>query len=384
MSKENLNNLGLYIHIPFCERKCRYCDFLSFTKCTQDETEEYVKALLNEIKCKGNEYNNSLIDSIFIGGGTPSLIQKEFIGDVLNTIYNEFKVSENAEISIEANPGTLSMDKLLKYKQYGINRLSLGVQSFDDDDLRFLGRIHSGNDAMTAFYMAREAGFDNINIDLMFAFPKHNEKKWSYNLEKIGDLSPEHISFYSLQIEEGTPMYYDLRNGIVTQLSEECDRKLYHIGVNKLKELGYIHYEISNGAKPGFQCRHNLKYWDFQEYLGLGLGAHSFSKGTRFANTENIREYIESSGNSLSYKHNNSQRDSVFEYVFTALRKTDGIDFSDFKETFEHDFWYYYDDIKDKILQYEKKGKIVLTKAGISLTIEGMDISNAIMSEFAL
>ena len=375
------NKLGLYIHIPFCVKKCSYCDFISFEGCDDSLQSAYAKELIKEIKNYGSLYDNRFeIDTIFFGGGTPSLLEENLISEILESIHNSFHVDEHAEITLEANPGTLTAGKLKTYLTAGVNRLSIGVQSLNDVMLKQLGRIHNTKEFLENYDLAREAGFKNINIDLMFAIPGHDLMIWANTLKSAIRLAPEHISFYSLQIEENTGFYDMLKKGEIQQVPDIVDRDMYHLAIELLKEPGYQHYEISNAAKKGSECRHNLKYWSMENYLGLGLGAHSFIDGLRFSMTENLETYL--SGEKVKWQHMNSLSDNISEYIFTGMRKTEGIDLLDFRKRFGKDIFEFYPQQKLAIAQYVRDDLIELKDDFMKFTISGFDISNRILSEF--
>ncbi|MDD4389945.1 MAG: radical SAM family heme chaperone HemW [Eubacteriales bacterium] len=378
-----MKKLGLYIHIPFCKKKCVYCDFLSFECDDFLVQNKYVDAILNEVELKCREYAGYSVDTIFIGGGTPSILQEGQIERIIKKVRESFRMCENAEITIESNPGTLTREKLTEYRRVGINRLSVGVQSFDDELLKLIGRIHTVEDVRDSLREARNAGFDNINIDLMFSIPGHSKEKWHATLEKAVEMDPQHISFYSLQLEEGTPLFEAFKQGKFNPASDEEDREMYHYGINFLKEAGYQHYEISNAAKPQGECKHNMKYWSMQDYLGIGIGAHSFMRGIRFSNTSDIREYIAESGG-CGYKTYtvNSIRDDAGEFMFTGLRKVEGIDLSEFEQRLGTSFFDFYAPEQDEINEYINNGFLELRGDKMRLTEKGIDISNDIMAVF--
>jgi len=381
-----LKKLGLYLHIPFCMKKCLYCDFLSFADTGTAVQNDYMKMLIQEVVLKGKIYGNKYdVDSIFIGGGTPSLINEALIAELLSAIKANFNVLEDAEISIESNPKTLTENKLKAYLEAGINRISIGAQSLDDQCLKLMGRIHNAEDFIDNFKLAREVGFKNINIDLMFAIPGQSKEIWRETLEKSIELNPEHISFYSLQIEEGTPYFEMFKTGKLDQTVDEVDRDMYHMGIEILKEAGYSHYEISNVAKPGYECRHNLKYWSFSDYLGLGLGAHSFIRDTRFSNTKNLENYMEKCRNGQrteDWRHTNTQKDSISEYIFTGLRKTKGINLREFEKTFGTSIEEYYKEQCLNINRFICDKYLFMDGDNLILTEKGIDISNKILAEF--
>lgn len=377
---------GVYVHIPFCLRKCNYCDFLSFPS-DEESRKNYVEALCYEIRrfCRGKSLK---ADSVFIGGGTPSVLEPALIGQIMNTLRESLEIAADAEISMEVNPGTMDREKAEAYRSYGINRISMGVQSLDDGLLERLGRIHRREQFLETYSILREAGFDNLNTDLMFSLPGQTKETWKKTLGEILELGPEHISFYSLIIEEGTPFYEDYRSGKLKEIDDEEDRWLYHYAVQKLTEAGYNHYEISNAALPGRESRHNLKYWNMDEYVGFGLGAHSFMGGRRFSNTCDINEYAE-----IQKKHKdsddifagyeisepNTKKDDMEECIFTGLRKIEGIASDDFEGCTGADL---YEEYSAEIERMKSEGMLEDTGKGIRLTSKGLDFANYVMREF--
>lgn len=381
--------LGLYIHIPFCLKKCLYCDFLSFENTEVEAHRSYIEALKKEIGYYGGVYGNAYsVDTIFIGGGTPSLLDGLFIKELMKSIYKHFTVLNSAEITMESNPKTLTREKLEVYRSAGINRLSIGVQSLYDMELKRLGRAHKAEDFIENYQTAREVGFENINMDLMFAIPEHTEEVWENTLQKAIQLNPEHISFYSLQLEEGTPYFELFERGEINQIPDEVDRNMYHHAVELLTDAGYEHYEISNCAKKGFECKHNLKYWNMEDYLGLGLGSHSFVEETRFCNTRDMQDYIQlltSGFDTASWvieKHKNTVKDTQSEYIFTGLRKLSGIQLAYFKKRFGQELFEAYPQQKELIEKYVEQGYMVLNNNVLRFTLKGIDISNHILAEF--
>lgn len=386
-----MKRLGLYIHIPFCINKCLYCDFNSKANTNDEDHRAYMSCLASEI---GYYSDKSIkLDSIYIGGGTPSLIEAKYISGMMDVIRDGFVIDEAAEITIEANPGTLNKDKLIEYLRSGINRLSLGIQSMDDELLTALGRIHSSDDNLRNYTLARECGFKNINTDLIFAIPGQSVKDWEITLKKIVDLNPEHLSFYSLQIEEGTPFFNLWKEGVLHVPDDETDRIMYHKALQLIEREGYIHYEISNASKYGYESRHNMKYWSMEEYLGVGLGAHSYIGGTRFSNETDLSKYINDS-NEISGKHipgifspyvawthKNTSSDNMAEYLFTGLRKVEGVSISAFEDKF---FASLIETYGKSIAKHEKNGfiKIDFNKDRLWLTSEGMDIFNRVLVDF--
>lgn len=357
--------------MPFCLAKCKYCGFYSQGGASEAEQAAYVESLLSDIEEYGRVYGEEyIVDTVFIGGGTPSILPSPYIGEILDCIRDCFTVEEDAEISMESNPKTLTYENLLAYRRAGVNRLSIGVQSLQDDCLKALGRVHTVADFKRNFIMAREAGFDNINMDLMFAIPGHTMEVWEATLDEAIALGPEHISFYSLQIEEGTPFYDRYRRGEFDQVPDDIDREMYHRAIARLKDAGYHHYEISNACKPGMECRHNLKYWSMEDYLGIGPSASSYMKGVRFSEAP-FMEF-----------HENSIEDDMSEFVFTGLRKACGIVFDDFEARYDRRFWDVFADRREELEPYFMEGQLVETEEGLALSEEGFDISNAIMAVF--
>lgn len=366
-----MKTLGIYIHIPFCLSKCNYCGFYSRGGASTAEQQLYIESLAGDIKTYSSLYGSRyLVDTVFIGGGTPSILDAAAIGQVLDTLRAHFEIAEDAEITIESNPKTLTEQKLIAYRRAGVNRLSIGLQSFDESCLKTLGRVHTVRDFVENFQMARASGFDNINVDLMFAIPGHTMEIWEDTLGRAIALAPEHISFYSLQIEEETPFYDMFMAEEFDQIPDDVDRDMYHTAIRRFKEAGYEHYEISNCAKPGRQCRHNLKYWSMEDYLGIGSGASSYVDGIRFTQPP------------LSALHENGFSDDAAEFVFTGLRKTSGISLEEFKERYGRAFWKVFADRRSALSSYFESGQLVEEDGILRLTEEGFDISNAIMAIF--
>ena len=366
-----MKKLGIYIHIPFCLSKCKYCGFYSHGGSSEEEHKEYIEGLLEDIREYGKTYGDRyIVDTVFIGGGTPTIINPVYIKEVMDVLKESFTLSCDAEISIESNPKTVTEEKLNMYKQAGINRLSIGLQTFNDELLQRLGRVHTADDFLESFRLARKCGYDNINVDLMFAIPGHTMEIWEDTLNRIISLEPEHISFYSLQIEEGTPFYDMYRRGEFDQVPDDVDREMYHKAIKRFREAGYHHYEISNCAKPGHECRHNLKYWEMDDYLGIGSNASSFMEGIRFAEAP-LMEF-----------HENTFEDDVSEFVFTGLRKTEGIRLDLFKEKYGKSFEEVFGDRFSELDEFFSSGKLIKEGNILRLSEEGIDVSNRIMSVF--
>lgn len=453
---KNKNELGIYIHIPFCVHKCIYCDFLS-SPADVHTRKQYVRALINEIyltregKCANkliknvlqgdntsyedmeepavngltSDYalydtvcmadyektimqedisgcvddikseNGHIVTSIFIGGGTPSAIDAEDISDILDAVRNNYNVSDKAEITIECNPGTMDKKKAAIYRKAGINRISFGLQSTDNNELRMLGRIHTYEQFMESYKIAREAGFDNINIDLMSALPGQTMESFKAVLEKALSLGAEHISVYSLIVEEGTRLSDNI-DSFPPIPSDDEDRQMYYMTKEMLSSYGYEQYEISNYAQKGYECKHNLKYWERCDYLGFGIGAASLYGGRRYTNISDIGRYMDVLAeitNALDKSYVNellqirtdmeelSKEDEMSEYMFLGLRKTKGIDITDFKEEFGTDIKDIFGEaIEDNIAS----GLLIHDGNCLYLSKRGIDISNTVMSDFIL
>lgn len=381
-------SLELYVHIPFCVRKCEYCDFLS-APAGADTQQEYVRNLLLEIEQKGVRCTDYEVTTIFFGGGTPSILKAGWIADILNAIHRNFKVRKDAEITIECNPGTLTFEKISIYKSAGINRISVGLQSASDAELRELGRVHTYEDFLKSYDLIRKKGFSNVNIDLMAALPGQTLKSYEQTLRRVLALKPEHISAYSLIIEEGTPFYekYEAdellrEKGEKPQMlpSEETERLMYERTKELLLAHGYERYEISNYARRGYACRHNIGYWRRENYLGFGLGSASLLENERFHNTTDLTDYL--GGDYLAYEQEKLDKKSQMEeFMFLGLRVTDGISTECFRQTFGLTVELVYgpvleQQIADQLLRKED-GRIFLTE-------RGLDVSNYVMAQFLL
>lgn len=389
--------LELYIHIPFCIKKCLYCDFLSFPADRRTQA-EYMDQLRCEITSQGPWYTDYLVTTVFIGGGTPSALEGEQITLLMQALKRSFVLAEDAEITIEANPGTRLSQKLSLYRQAGINRLSLGLQSVSKEELRLLGRIHSYEDFLMGFQQARLAGFSNINVDLMSGIPGQNRESFKNTLRGVIRLKPEHISAYSLIVEEGTPFgaHYgpaagggpeDKLEGWPPLMDEEEDRQIYHLTKTILEEAGYQRYEISNYARPGFACAHNIGYWTGKDYLGFGLGASSYVDGCRFANETDLDQYLLldfSSGGLESLHgqiHRQSRKEQMEEFMFLGLRMACGVS----NVQFVHEFGVHMESIFGEVIQsLAEEGLLVQEGAAVRLSEWGMDVSNYVMSKFLL
>lgn len=402
--------LELYLHIPFCVRKCAYCDFLSFPA-EKEIQKQYVNCLIEEIR-QFDLAEDYVVSTIFFGGGTPSVLEGSEIMRIMQAIRERFPdIREDAEITIECNPGTLTEEKLQIYQKAGINRLSLGLQSADQEELKLLGRIHTYNQFKENFYLARRIGFANINVDLMSALPGQSEESWQETLRFVCDLEPEHISAYSLIVEEGTPLYEeygemcaDLEKygdyasmpkrlqtkyeGCKCLPDEETDRNMYHHTKTTLAKLGYERYEISNYARPGYACRHNIGYWTGVEYLGLGLGASSLVGGKRFQVTADLNRYLVFTKEELAARaqyeeiHELSRQERMEEFMFLGLRLTGGVRTAEFERRFGVAMEAVYGEVIERLLKEGLLEASVQTDSHIRLTEYGLDVSTYALAEF--
>lgn len=379
--------LELYVHIPFCEKKCLYCDFLSFSA-EEDLHKAYVDKLIEEIRVQASNYSQYQISSIFIGGGTPTVIKAVYISNIMSAIYEAFIVESQAEITIECNPGTVDIDKLLVYKQSGINRISVGLQSTVDKELQHLGRIHTYADFLNSYEKIRESGYKNVNIDLMSALPWQTLDSWKSTLKKVIMLKPEHISAYSLIIEDGTEFskIYGSPEGRKFLPTEEVERAMYHSTIDILKNYGYERYEISNYAKPGYESKHNIGYWTGEEYLGFGIGASSYVYGRRFHVERDIKKYLAIDMNRdimplYQNIHELSTKEKMEEFMFLGLRLSKGVLVTDFYDRFGIELI----DVFEKVIQKNISfGLLKYENLYLKLTDKGLDLSNRVMGDFLL
>ena len=380
-----LNELGIYIHIPFCKQKCYYCDFVSYSnKCS--EVKEYIESLIKEIE--EFDFSNYKVTSIYIGGGTPSYIDSIYIVEILSELKEKLKCNliefKDIEITIEVNPGTVDTKKLNDYKKSGINRLSIGLQSTKNDILKKIGRIHTYQEFLEIYKLAREIGFKNINIDLMIGIPGQKIEDLKNTLQDIIKLEPEHISVYSLIIEENTPIEKMLENGEIKLPDEDLERNMYWYVKNTLELNGYNHYEISNFAKLGKESRHNLNCWNQEEYIGFGVAAHSYLNGIRFSNTINVEEYIQHIENNrkeenIQIEESQSLEDKKNEFMMLGFRKIQGVDIARFKEKFIDNPIFLYRENLNKLVE---EGLIEVDLNHIKLTNKGIDLANLVFEEF--
>lgn len=379
MMKNKRKPLGLYIHVPFCIKKCNYCDFLSFAADAQ-KRHSYVQSLRQEMENWKDKVSAYKVDTIFIGGGTPSVLSVEEMNDIFQGIYDSFSLAGLEEFTIECNPGTVSKEKFALYRQAGVNRISFGMQSAREDELKKLGRIHSFAEFLDSYRMARHTGFDNINIDIMSAIPGQTKESYEKTLKCVTELAPEHISSYSLIIEEGTPFYEKYAEQ--PPVDEDTDRWMYERTREVLGEAGYERYEISNYAKEGKACRHNLKYWVREEYLGLGLGAASFLSHTRFSNERDMEVYREQTGKGkcpVAETERLSLADEKAEFMYLGLRCMKGVSKKRFRECFGEDIENCFG---KEIIRCQRQGLIEENGSHIYLTKRGIDVSNRVFEEF--
>ncbi len=376
-----MEKLGLYIHIPFCTKKCNYCDFLS-APATKQVQMAYMEALQKEIKEKATEYSEWCVDTIFIGGGTPTSVPYETIVQLMETVGNAFHLEKDCEITMECNPGTVTKEAFFAYVAAGINRLSIGLQSADNGLLKTLGRIHTYEQFLDTFIWAREAGFKNINVDIMSGLPGQTLKQYEDTLRKVTGLGVEHISAYSLIVEEGTPFYKLYEEDKLTLPDEETEREMYYLTKAVLNEAGLERYEISNYAKKGCECRHNVRYWVRRDYLGLGLGAASFIADTRYKNTEWLDEYLlENKYMEKTEVQNLSKAECMEEFMFLGLRMTEGVSKAKFLENFGTGMESVYGSV---LLKLKEQGLIQEDGDSVFLTEYGLDVSNRVWVEFLL
>lgn len=368
-----MRKLGIYIHIPFCDKICNYCDFTAFQG-ANSKIKEYVEAIKKEIELKGNK--EFLIDSIFIGGGTPSFIDGEYIFEILEKVREQFTVLENIEITIETNPKTFDDKKLEFYKKSKINRLSVGVQSFNDKILKELGRNHNSKEAIDSINLVKKFGFD-LNIDLIFGYQNQSIDDILYDLEIVKSINPEHISYYALIIEEKTKFKALQNVGKLNFLDEDIERKMYHILVEKLENIGLKQYEVSNFAKDGKESIHNKKYWNCQEYLGFGISSHSYFDDERFSNTVNLAKYIKELQNGnipVDFREKLDISTKKFEYIIMNMRLKEGFLISDYNKLFEADFL---NENKDAVKIGLENNVIEIKDDRIYFTKKGFDIMDS-------
>ena len=372
---------SIYVHVPFCKSKCYYCDFNSYAGYS-GYIDLYFECLKKEIERLKNKLNGYTIKTIFIGGGTPSYVDASNIYNVLTSLYDNFDIAKDAEITIEANPGTLNYEKLSIYKKANINRLSIGLQSTNDYVLKKLGRIHTYKDFLDNFHLARKVGFTNISVDLMFGIPFQSYDDWKNSLRDVVKLSPEHLSCYSLTIEQNTVFGDMYKRGDISYLDDELDRKMYHYAIDFLEEYSYNQYEISNFSKDGFYSRHNRVYCDSEFYLGFGAGAHSYFEDIRYNNVEGIEDYIKGIrdiGYVIENEEKISYKRKMSDYIILKLRLLEGVNKLEFKKVFDLDFDSLYSTRIEKLL---KDGFVTSDNTVVRLTKRGLDFANLVFMEF--
>ena len=373
-----MKEIGIYIHIPFCVKKCNYCDFKSYEgKILM--APQYIQALKEEIRQRAKKLKEVKVSTIYIGGGTPSYLKPEQILEVIECIKENFKfVDEVLEITIEVNPGSIIREKLVVYKEAGINRLSIGLQTTDNDVLMKIGRIHRYASFLETYQLAREIGFSNINVDLMIGLPGQTMEMVEETLEQVLKLNPEHISLYSLILEEGTKLYRAYQKKRLRNLpSEEEERKMYWYAKAELEHQGYKHYEISNFAKPGYKSKHNIDCWKQKEYIGFGSAAHSYLNGVRSSNSEEIEEYI--ANNKVIIHEKQTRDEQMKEYMMLGLRMLEGVSISEFKNKFVDNPIYIFREELDKL---DEEELLEIDGNSIKLTKKGIDLANLVWEEF--
>lgn len=374
-----MKNLGLYVHFPFCKNKCSYCDFYSLAG--YENVDKYIDALMLQCEDYSASCEPYAIDTVFFGGGTPSIVPEKRIHELIDCIYDQFHVTEDAEVTIEANPATVNLARLKRYIKAGINRISIGVQSSCNNELKALGRIHTYEEFEETFALARKAGFKNINLDLMYGIPEQTMDSFSRTLQRICALEPEHISLYNLKIEDSTP--FGAMRDTLKLPDEDVEFAMYEYAIKYLAEKGYVQYEISNFSKPGFECKHNLKYWNCEEYLGLGTSAHSYFRDTRFSFIKDADTFISALTDTENsevltdenYKITPSER--VGEYIMLSLRLNKGINTHEFNRKFGLDFDVMFQEL---LPVYVDNGFMKKTDEGYAFTAKGMYVSNYILS----
>lgn len=389
-----MRELGIYVHIPFCIKKCKYCDFISFDNILEKsqiycksliDTIENVEIIFPKLNISVNEFKeNFIINTIYFGGGTPSSIDSDLIIEILKTIKKKFKVANNCEITIEINPGTVNEQKLKNYKDAGFNRISIGLQETHNNILNLIGRIHTYEQFVESFKMARKIGFENINIDLMLGLPNQTLENLEESINRVIELKPNHISLYSLILESGTDLEKSVNAGKLLLPQEDLERKMYHKTKIILEKNGFSHYEISNFAKKGFESKHNLNCWDQKEYLGFGISAHSYLDKIRFSNISDLDRYLLNIKNSkfednIEINEIQNHEDILKEYMMLGFRKLNGVKISEFEYKFRINPLFYF---RFEISKLEEEGLIEVDLDNIKLTKKGLDLANLVFEEF--
>ena len=374
--------LGLYVHVPFCAQKCNYCDFNSYKIEEKNQKKDYLISIKKEMELYKEEFKNKEFTSVFLGGGTPSILTPEELTILMENIYSNFNIKRDAEITMECNPGTLNKVKLKAIKSLGINRLSMGLQVTQDHHLKYIGRIHTYEQFEKNYKDAIEVGIDNINVDLMYSLPNQSFDEWKETLNKIINLNPSHISAYSLILEEGTKFYDIYLNKEFELNDEEVDISIYNYTIDTLYKKWYHQYEISNYAKEGYECKHNIVYWKCDNYLGLGPGASGYINNYRYSNICDIKEYnkcLEYNKKPIEEKNVLSKKDEMEEFIFMGLRMNEGINLDEFYEKFNVNFKHKYNNILDKL---KNLNLIIEQNNNIALTQRGRELSNTVFIEF--
>jgi oxygen-independent coproporphyrinogen-3 oxidase len=380
---ENPPSMGVYIHIPFCIKKCRYCDFFSLPLRDESYLDKYTQALINEIKVRGQKMPAVQLESIYLGGGTPSLLNGRQLKSILQTVTNEFALLPGAEVSLEANPATLDEVKLAELEEAGINRISLGVQSFFDDELTLLGRIHNSRAVMETIEMLHSRSWENFNLDLIYGLPGQSVDKWIQSLKQAVDCNPSHLSIYLLQLEEETLMGKDVADGRLKMLDEDDEWYMFDQAMEYLEGKDFEHYEISNFCRPGYECRHNLRYWQAEEYLGMGAGAVSFINGSRYINEPQLKNYVDSllvgKPWPVQELEDMSGRELMIDALILGLRLCAGIDLEQFKQRFGVDITSEY---KEIIAYYRNRELLNIVNGHLRFTKVGYFLSNQVLCQF--
>lgn len=368
-----MKSLGIYIHIPFCKSKCRYCDFCSFPHPRPETVKKYISKLISEIEEYGKTYGEYTVNTVYFGGGTPTLLDAEDLAKILCSVKKSYKTDANAEITTECNPATGSFEYFKRLRDAGFNRLSIGVQSMNEHELKLLGRLHSADDAKKTFFEARNAGFENISVDVMFGIPEQTPNSLSETLDELCSLSPEHVSLYGLKIEDGT--HFARHADSLVLPDEDTEYEMYLSSVKKLSRFGLERYEISNFAKDGYASRHNLKYWQREDYLGVGLAAHSCIGSRRFLNVANMEKYF--SGERIAGEETITPHDILCEKIMLGMRLDVGVDFELLQKGTDEDVRKYERAFDRYILggYAKKEGR------RLSFSNDGMYVSNSILSE---
>lgn len=370
--------LGVYLHIPFCRSKCRYCDFTSFAG-QEELMASYVAALIKEIKLQSAALSDYVVDTIFFGGGTPTLVGAAMVHEILETLARYYRIDPQAEITVEGNPATVEQGEPALLRRAGVNRFSLGAQSFNEKLLRVLGRIHNSDDVLRTYENLRSAGFANINLDLIYGVPYQTHAAWLADLQKAILLKPEHLSLYGLQLEEGTPLERDVVQGRLSEPDEDETARMYISADALAVESGYHHYEISNFAMPGRECRHNLKYWHYQPYIGFGCAAHSFVAGVRTANVASLADYMErmAKGQTAAIAQEHiCGSEEISEYAMLAFRTSKGVNEAEFRRRFGTEL----NLMMPKVEDFLHEGLLVRENGAVRMTPKAWQISNFILA----